>query len=54
MVFMGGAAVVGTAVGAGVTTGAGGGDVQPAIRIPITRIARMPKIFLMGFHRRRI
>jgi hypothetical protein len=51
MVFIGGAAVVGTAVGAGVATGAGGVDVQPAIRIPINRIARITKIFFMGFHR---
>jgi hypothetical protein len=51
MVFMGGAAVVGAAVGVGVTTGAGGWDVQPATRIPINRIARITKSFLMRFHR---
>jgi hypothetical protein len=54
MVFMGGAAVVGAAVGVGVTTGAGGFDVQPAIRIPINRIARITKSFFMGFHRNRV
>jgi hypothetical protein len=51
MVFMGGAAVVGAAVGVGVTTGAGGVDVQPETRIPINRIARITKSFFMGFHR---